>query len=222
MLTNDKTHAAKVAAYFDRIAIDFDSYYEKPGHWFQRWTNEFLRKPVIVKRLALSLQALNQKPNQTILDIGCGSGVLGIPLTKQGHKVIGIDFSGPMVELARQKAKKADVSIEFKVMDFMTDETPKVDSCVALGVLEYFRNPHDIIEKMIACASPGGFVVFDIPELLNYHTPLRLPYLLWRKSRAYFYTPWEARALIKPFKKDLASTTFYHYGAGYLVVLNKK
>ena len=204
-MTNNKAHAAKVATYFDRIANDFDSYYGKPSHWFQRLTNEFLRKPVIVKRLALTLKALNQKPSKTILDIGCGSGVLAIPLAKQGHRVVGVDFSVPMIEIAQKKAKEAGVSIEFKVMDFLTGEAPAVDSCVALGVLEYFKDPHDIIQKMIACANPGGFVVFDIPELLNYHTPLRLPYLLWRKTRAYFYTPWGARKLIAPFKETLSS-----------------
>lgn len=211
----------KVASYFNKIASDFDSYYEKPENWFQALTNRFLRKPCIIKRLNLAFNALNQKNNQKILDIGCGSGVLAIPLAKHGHKVTAIDFSGPMIEIAKHKAKNAGVQIDFRVADFMKDNFSPADACVALGVLEYFKNPEEIIQKMIALVPQRGYVVFDIPALFNFHTPLRLIYLLWRGTRAYFYTTWKIQKLMSQFKKVSAIAAVHDYGAGYLVVLQK-
>lgn len=42
--------------------------------------------------------------NETILDLGCGTGGHALPLARRGYKVFGIDQSSRMVETARQKA----------------------------------------------------------------------------------------------------------------------
>lgn len=218
-----KTESTQVASYFERIAGDFDSYYEKPGNWFQDLTNRFLRKPRIMKRLKLSLEALDHPEYQKILDIGCGSGVLSIPLAERGHAMVGLDFSGPMIAIAQRKANTAHVTIEFKVGDFMHQKFSGFDACVALGVYEYFANPRGILHNMLATVRSGGLVVFDIPALLNIHTPLRLPYLLWRKTKAYFYTPWGfRREVLAPFSGSIVTTTIKKYGAGYLIILKKR
>lgn len=49
-----------------------------------------------------AVQALNLRPGQTVLDFGCGAGVLEPLLTAEGAKVIGLDQSAKMIELARQ------------------------------------------------------------------------------------------------------------------------
>ncbi|MBK0331730.1 methyltransferase domain-containing protein [Brachybacterium sp. MASK1Z-5] len=39
----------------------------------------------------------------TVLDIGCGTGVLGVDLAADGHRVIGVDPAGAMLEVARTR-----------------------------------------------------------------------------------------------------------------------
>lgn len=219
---NLKDSSQKVASYFDHIAKDFDSYYDQPTSWLQEATNQMLRKPALLKRLQIALEALDEPHLHRVLDIGCGSGVLDVPLTQRGQFVLGIDFSAPMIELAKQKARVASLAIEFRVADFMTEEFVPVDACVALGVLEYFKDPVPFIEKMLQLIPSGGKAVFDLPTLVNFHTPLRIPYLLWRRAKAYFYTKRGAQKLLARVGEQLSSVSFTPYGGGFVVSLVKR
>lgn len=42
------------------------------------------------------------RPGETVLDMGCGSGTLAIPLSLEGHKVIACDFSSGMLSALRE------------------------------------------------------------------------------------------------------------------------
>ena len=50
------------------------------------------------------------KPGQTVLDFGCGIGLLAIPLAKMGCEVIACDFSEGMLAMLRENARVAGVS----------------------------------------------------------------------------------------------------------------
>src|SRR5512133_2802618 len=52
-----------------------------------------------------------------ILDVGCGTGRHSIELTKRGYRITGIDLSDSQLALAREKAAKANVPIEFLKLD---------------------------------------------------------------------------------------------------------
>lgn len=49
----------------------------------------------------------------TLLDVGCGGGRHSIELARRGHKVTGLDASGPAIERARAAADAAGVVVEF-------------------------------------------------------------------------------------------------------------
>lgn len=49
------------------------------------------------------------RPGQTVLDFGCGVGLLAIPLAKMGCKVVACDFSEGMLEMLAANAKAAGV-----------------------------------------------------------------------------------------------------------------
>ncbi len=56
--------------------------------------------------------ALLPPPGEATLDVGCGEGRVGAELTRRGHRVVGVDSSPRMVELASQhhEAHIADVT----------------------------------------------------------------------------------------------------------------
>jgi ubiquinone/menaquinone biosynthesis C-methylase UbiE len=60
---------------------------------------------------------LKEYKNPKLLDLGCGNGWLSIWFAEQGFEVQGIDSSQTAIKEAREKAKKAKLSILFKVGD---------------------------------------------------------------------------------------------------------
>jgi cyclopropane fatty-acyl-phospholipid synthase-like methyltransferase len=57
--------------------------------------------------LYLSLALATGDP---VLELGCGSGRLLVPLAEAGHRVTGVDQSRPMLERARAVAAEAGVA----------------------------------------------------------------------------------------------------------------
>ena len=51
------------------------------------------------------------------LDLGCGTGTNALYLAQKGFTVVGVDFSPKAIATARGKAKRANLSIDFRVAD---------------------------------------------------------------------------------------------------------
>ena len=60
---------------------------------------------------------MNYEKNTRILDIGCGTGRHSIELAKRGYKVVGIDLSESLLERAKEKALKENLTIDFQKYD---------------------------------------------------------------------------------------------------------
>jgi ubiquinone/menaquinone biosynthesis C-methylase UbiE len=50
------------------------------------------------------------RPEERLLDVGCGAGSLAIAAARRGARVVGIDRSRPMLTIAREKAPNAGVT----------------------------------------------------------------------------------------------------------------
>ena len=44
------------------------------------------------------------RPGESVLDVGCGSGALALPLARTGHTVLAVDFSAGMLDVLRRRA----------------------------------------------------------------------------------------------------------------------
>jgi ribosomal protein L11 methyltransferase len=76
----------------------------------------------------------------SVLDIGCGSGVLSIAAAKLGFApVIATDHDEVTAETARRNARVNDVDIDVRLLEVLEDELPAVDVAVAnisAGIVE--------------------------------------------------------------------------------------
>lgn len=212
----------EVKDYFEDIASDFDSYYESPKGIFDRMINAWLRRPGLIKRLKISLEASNPQPGMRILDVGCGSGKFIVECAKRGAEVCGVDISREMIEIAKDFCEKNNVEAELRIGD-VTEELPKgFDVCVALGVFEYFEDPKPILRNMFASTNGGGKIIFSVPSLFTFQTPLRNVLLHYRNVKCYYYTKKRVMSLLDDFMDDIEKIEFYSYGPGLVICVERK
>jgi SAM-dependent methyltransferase len=102
----------------------------------------------------------------TVVDLGCGTGILAGHLVNAGYRVIGIDVSEAMVARARAAVPDA----EFRIGSFVSTDLPACVAVTAVGeVLNYgfdAANDHDarvrLFERVHHALVPGGLLMFDI------------------------------------------------------------
>jgi SAM-dependent methyltransferase len=99
-----------------------------------------------------------------VVDLGCGSGLLARELIDAGYRVLGIDISEAMVEIARRKAPEA----EFRVGSLFEAEIPPCVAVTAVSeVLNYLFDEEDgglvpLFRRVYEVLVPGGVFVFDV------------------------------------------------------------
>jgi ribosomal protein L11 methyltransferase len=80
----------------------------------------------------LCLEHLAELPRGSVLDVGCGSGVLSIAAAKLGHgPVLGLDLEAAAIEATRENAKANGVEVEARLADGRTGRLPAADVTLA-------------------------------------------------------------------------------------------
>jgi ribosomal protein L11 methyltransferase len=108
-------------------------------------------------RLCLKWLEANLRGGATVLDYGCGSGILAIAAAKLGAvRVVGVDIDPQAVEAACDNAARNAVRADFSLSDDLPDGTYDV---VAANIL---TNPLKALMPLLAGrARPGGRIVLS-------------------------------------------------------------
>ena len=107
------------------------------------------------------------KHAEKALDIGTGAGLLLPELLKRIERVVAIDSSTTMLDMARKAVGKEAVRCEFRLGDLgnLPVADQEVDLVVACMVLHHLSNPKDTIHEAYRALRPGGrLVVVDLHE----------------------------------------------------------
>lgn len=137
-------------AVFDGIAKDYD-------RWYTTKIGSFADE--VETRLALSM--FSPYSGMKVLDVGCGTGNFSIKLARLGCKVTGIDLSEKMLDIARRKAKKEHLDIEFYNMDVYRLEFPDgcFDGVFSMAAFEFIKEPLKAYREMYRVVKPGGKIL---------------------------------------------------------------
>jgi len=112
----------------------------------------------------LTLELLQTLEPGSLLDVGCGSGVLSIAAAKLGFApVVAVDLDDAAVETTRANARVNGVSLEAFRADALADELPELD--VALANVEL-----GVVERLLAGLRAkhvvtSGYLVRDRPQV---------------------------------------------------------
>jgi len=144
-------------------------------HWEDRYATEGARS---TDPAAFLVEIAEQLPAASrILDVGGGSGRNAIWLARHGHDVTIADISETGLELARQAAAEANVSIATISMDFDEEPIPPGPWDV---IVDFHFIKRYLFPEFRRVLHPGGLVVFcraTVRNLERSERPPR-PYLL--------------------------------------------
>lgn len=100
------------------------------------------------------------KPKLKIVDIGCGGGLISIPLAKLGLQITGLDASIENIETAKFKAKELDVTINF-LCESAEEHKGLYDVILALEIIEHVSDPAFFIASLKKILRPGGMIIIS-------------------------------------------------------------
>ncbi|MCD7059591.1 class I SAM-dependent methyltransferase [Pelagibacterium xiamenense] len=101
-------------------------------------------------------------PESEVLEFGCGTGSTAIAHAPFVKHIQAIDFSARMLEIARERARAANVeNVTFARDDIGTlDASPaSFDAVLGLSVLHLLKNRDAVIAKVYQLLKPGGVFV---------------------------------------------------------------
>jgi ubiquinone/menaquinone biosynthesis C-methylase UbiE len=101
------------------------------------------------------------KPGERILDVGCGTGVNVLAISKlvgAAGKVVGIDNSPAMLDIARDKASAENIEYRLMAVEEMDFPDNSFDGVVCTQVLGYVEDPVAVIRSLLRVVKPTGRV----------------------------------------------------------------
>ena len=129
----------------------------KPLHKFNPIRISYI-KDNIIKSLKLKNQ---EKPLQkvSILDVGCGGGLLSEPMKKLGAEVVGIDASEKNIQFAKLHAKKNNLDINYfcSSPENFTKQM-KFDVVLNMEIVEHVEDVDFFLKSSAKLLKKGGIM----------------------------------------------------------------
>ena len=149
-----KAKRTAVERYHNRVARRYDSIYSD-GYWHAHDTLTWEHLKAFLPR----------SMDQSVVDLGCGTGKWGVKLLTSGYRVTFLDVSGKMVEQARRKVEALGKA---GAADFVQADLCEMEQlparhfalAVCLGeALGSTDSPPRAVKQIRKCLQPGGVLV---------------------------------------------------------------
>ncbi len=143
--------------------IELDKFSQLAHKWWDP-TSEF--KPLHDIN-PLRLDYINQHaglPGKTVLDVGCGGGILAESMAGLNANVSGIDLSDKALQVARLHLLETGRQVNYHkiaVEDLATEQPEHFDIVTCMEMLEHVPDPQSVITACAKLVKPGGWVFFS-------------------------------------------------------------
>lgn len=113
-----------------------------------------------VQHFARDGRALQPFAGLSLVDVGCGGGLLAEPLARQGFEVVGIDAAEENIAAARAHAGRMHASLSYRcaAAEQLAGEQQRFDIVLSMEVLEHVANRSTFLDSCATLLKPGGLM----------------------------------------------------------------
>ncbi|MDZ4253694.1 MAG: class I SAM-dependent methyltransferase [Sulfuritalea sp.] len=159
-MTDKRATATDARAFFDSLA----------GGWADRYRND----PSMTARLARFSDVLAGRvaTGASVLDFGCGAGVIARWLAARGYAMSGCDLSLEMIEAAQRDEAAGAISWDTCGDGPLPYADKTFPAIVSSSVLEYVVDLDSTLAELHRILAPGGWLLVTIPDSRHPHRRL--------------------------------------------------
>jgi SAM-dependent methyltransferase len=132
------------------------------GGWHRAEEHIAANEPTRLRRMKYLEPHLEQA--RYVLEIGCSSGFMLLPLVAAGKDCIGVEPSGIFSEFVRSRGLSV-----YPSLDALTGEDAecRFDVILHFFVLEHISKPLEFLQAQLDLLRPGGKLVFEVPNVAD-------------------------------------------------------
>lgn len=133
----------------------------RPLHRFNPVRLEYIRRQICIHfdRNPRNLKTLE---GLSLLDIGCGGGLVAEPIARMGATTSAIDASKKNIKVARLHANQSELDINYRVAtaEKLASEKAQFDIVLALEIIEHVADIDFFVSSCTSLIKPGGLIIF--------------------------------------------------------------
>lgn len=102
--------------------------------------------------------------DKSVIDVGCGGGILAESMAKLGANVCGIDMAADSLEVAKLHGLESGVSVQYEQITAeqkAQTNAAQYDVVTCLEMLEHVPDPASVVNACATLVKPGGHVFFS-------------------------------------------------------------
>ncbi|MEM1432632.1 MAG: tetratricopeptide repeat protein [Pseudomonadota bacterium] len=154
--TGSRVSTDYVQALFDGFADSFDETLSRLGYQGPRLLREMLAATIAPDTLSYN----------AALDLGCGTGLLGEAMADHCQRLVGVDLSPKMLDVARSRGLYDSLVAE-DILEFLTRADERFDLVIATDVFNYFGTLEPLLAGIAAVLTDSKHLAFSVEDLIE-------------------------------------------------------
>ena len=111
------------------------------------------------------INGLSPLAGASVLDVGCGGGILADAMARSGAAVTGIDLAAKALRVAQLHALEAQtVGVTYREISaegLAAEQAGSFDTVTCMEMLEHVPDPASVVRACASLVKPGGWVYFS-------------------------------------------------------------